>query len=701
MRVKFQNIIIAIISMILYSATATSQTNFWHHTGGPLQPAVNTITVLNDDRIMVCTKDGWLYQSKDNGDSWTAIGCFNDEWPIYAVGRSEWGDLYIGAQKCFLKSTDDGTTWVRVDANEVTYITSHLPNYLYRVLGNLLDRSTDRGSTWTGWYIAQQGGINAIAFDSTNKMYIGNERGIAMSTDMGHLWEDLKWQDVKYNRGFCITPDNRKYTATDNGLRMYHDSTDFWDIVALAGHRVNSIYRAPNGYMYAGSDSGFYRSINEGETWDHMGIPDTLMIISGNKRGWLFANVGGLFRRSNDNGVTWQQIHIHDLYMRHWVNAFTSSPDAGLFTGTTYGLFHSTDRGDTWEHLNPVQDYTINSLAWDSENCLLMGFNGSIGKLCPPYPYTNEYELNAVSGHAVLTIVRKSDGTLFAGTHNLVMSGPGVIRSTDNGQIWYSMGFNMDVVKSIAINSSGDVFNATYHGDIYKSTDNGVTWTGLTGSLNYWNSILFNAHDTLFAGTDENGVYLSVPPYVNWESINIGLKNYDVQVLATDREGHVYAGTKSGTYQFNPDKRSWKFLGLDSLWISGMYADPDGYLYAGAWNHGVYRSTEKTTGMDDNDGEIKIPTAYELSQNFPNPCNPSTTIHYAVAKAGHVKIKIYDILGKEVASLVDGEKLPGTYSIWWNAQKLPSGVYLYRMEVDKMTGQTSGLTLTKKLLVLK
>jgi photosystem II stability/assembly factor-like uncharacterized protein len=650
---------------------------------------------------MVSTKDGWLYQSKDNGDSWTVIGCFNDEWPIYAVGRSEWGDLYIGAQKRFLESTDDGTTWVLVDANDVTYLTSHLPNYLYRVLGNLLDRSTDRGSTWTGWYIAQQGGINAIAFDSTNKMYLGNERGIAMSTDMGHFWEDLKWQDVKYNRGFCITPDNRKYTATDNGLRMYHDSTDFWDIVAFAGHRINSIYAAPNGYLYAGADSGFYHSTDNGTSWDHMGIPDTSMIISGNKRGWLFANVAGLFYRSNDNGVTWEQIHIHDLYIRHWVNTFISSPDAGLFTGTTYGLFHSSDRGDTWEHLNPLQDYTIHSLSWDSENCLLIGFNGSIGKLYPPYPYTNEYELHAISGHAVLTIARKSDGTLFAGTHNLFMPGPGVIRSTDNGQIWYSMGFNLEVVKSIAINSSGDVFNATYHGDIYKSTDNGESWTGLTGSLNYWNSIIFNTHDTLFAGTDENGVYLSVPPYVNWESINIGLKNYDVQVLAVDRGGHVYAGTKSGTYQFNSDKRSWKFIGLDSLWISGMYADPDGYLYAGAWHHGVYRSVEKTTGIDDSDGDIKIPTTYELSQNFPNPCNPSTTIRYAIAKAGHVKIKIYDILGKEVATLVDGEKSAGWYNIWWNAQNIPTGVYLYRMELGQITGQTGGSSLTKKLLVLK
>jgi hypothetical protein len=79
-----------------------------------------------------------------------------------------------------------------------------------------------------------------------------------------------------------------------------------------------------------------------------------------------------------------------------------------------------------------------------------------------------------------------------------------------------------------------------------------------------------------------------------------------------------------------------------------------------------------------------VPEQYALAQNYPNPFNPATTIHYALAKAGHVEVVIYNMLGEVIATLVNGEQNAGYYDVTWNGQNdkhqtVASGIYLYRM----------------------
>ena len=78
--------------------------------------------------------------------------------------------------------------------------------------------------------------------------------------------------------------------------------------------------------------------------------------------------------------------------------------------------------------------------------------------------------------------------------------------------------------------------------------------------------------------------------------------------------------------------------------------------------------------------EVGLPTTYSLEQNYPNPFNPSTTIKYQLPKAGFVTLKIYDILGREVASLVKEYQHGGKYSVDFKASKLSSGVYIYELK---------------------
>ncbi|MBK8552936.1 MAG: T9SS type A sorting domain-containing protein [Ignavibacteria bacterium] len=91
---------------------------------------------------------------------------------------------------------------------------------------------------------------------------------------------------------------------------------------------------------------------------------------------------------------------------------------------------------------------------------------------------------------------------------------------------------------------------------------------------------------------------------------------------------------------------------------------------------------------------VGIPTKYDLSQNYPNPFNPSTSITYQIPFDGQVSLKIFDMSGKEVASLVNEVKTAGYYTYNFNASSLSSGVYFYSLSANNFTA-------TKKMMLLK
>jgi hypothetical protein len=125
----------------------------------------------------------------------------------------------------------------------------------------------------------------------------------------------------------------------------------------------------------------------------------------------------------------------------------------------------------------------------------------------------------------------------------------------------------------------------------------------------------------------------------------------------------------------------------DILIFTPGYPDnenPTGKLY-------IYSYIKPNEITDD---QVWHPIKFQLSQNFPNPFNPSTTINYQLPKTGFVTLKIYDILGKEVATLVNEQKNKGRYSVNYDASRLASGVYIYQLRVNDYLS-------SKKMLLLK
>jgi hypothetical protein len=100
---------------------------------------------------------------------------------------------------------------------------------------------------------------------------------------------------------------------------------------------------------------------------------------------------------------------------------------------------------------------------------------------------------------------------------------------------------------------------------------------------------------------------------------------------------------------------------------------------------------EKYSGVDK---ESQQPITFELEQNYPNPFNPSTTVQYSLPKLSKVKIILFNLLGQEVATLVNEEKSSGNYKVNFDASNLPSGVYFYQLKAGNFIQ-------TKKMILLK
>jgi hypothetical protein len=148
-------------------------------------------------------------------------------------------------------------------------------------------------------------------------------------------------------------------------------------------------------------------------------------------------------------------------------------------------------------------------------------------------------------------------------------------------------------------------------------------------------------------------------------------------------------GLSSGSYQVSASVGQ---IGVELL------ESPSYRIYSGFWNPWLGGQV----GAEDR-GDLNLPTTYQLSQNYPNPFDSQTTIHYAVPTTSHVTLEIYDLMGHQVRLLEDEAREPGYYFIRWdgkngNGRKTGSGVYLCHMRAR--AGEGEGFSQSREMLLL-
>ena len=185
---------------------------------------------------------------------------------------------------------------------------------------------------------------------------------------------------------------------------------------------------------------------------------------------------------------------------------------------------------------------------------------------------------------------------------------------------------------------------------LYRTSDRGLTWTQVNNQPVY---AIAASGTYLFEGRSD-GVYLSADDGVTWVQKNEGLPG-------------------------NPS--------IETLYIN------NNYIYAGTSQYDAWkRPVPDLVGVANNN--TSIPQTYSLHQNYPNPFNPNTVIGYDLPKAGFVKLTVFDLLGREVAVLVNQRQNAGSFKAAWDGSNNSSGVYYYKLTSGNFT-QTNKMILVK------
>jgi len=390
----------------------------------------------------------------------------------------------------------------------------------------------------------------------------------------------------------------------------------------------------------------------------------------------------------------WTQVATIDAADGHSfaVSAFAVSGN-NFFSGGPGGVYLSTDGGAIWKRCNTgLADTNITSIAVFGQTLFAETYESGI------FRSTN----NGVSWTQVNSGLTNTRVSSFAelGAIVFVATQSGVFRSSNNGTTWTQVnaGLTDTLVGSLAV-MGGNVF-ASARGGIFLSSNAGQSWIKIDSSLRNSHVIVFvnsltAVGNILFAET-YGGVYRSTSNGASWTQVNVGLTDTVVFALANSGT-NIFVGTRDGVFHSTNNGASWDQVnaGLitDALVVPRLAVMGTnliaGTIYAGIWSRPIQ---EMMTAVKTKSGSI--PSRFALSQNYPNPFNPSTIINYQLPASSHVTMKVYDVLGREVTTLVDERQGAGVHAVTFNAGHLPSGVYLYHLQAGTFTE-------TKKLTVLK
>jgi hypothetical protein len=558
--------------------------------------------------------------------------------------------------------------------------------------------STNNGTTWTQMKTGMTDlQVECLAVIGTN-LFAGTNSKVFLSTNMGTSWtsastglpnNDIITLAVNGTSIYAGVWANGAWVSTNNGVGWMLYGTG-----SPANYPYSFAFNGTNVYVCGGN---VYRTTNDGNDWTDVtgDIPSGAQILSlAYLNGNLIAgdnavnNATGMYVSTN-NGTNWTSINWG---LPNYCATSITARNGKLLTGTCGGVFLSTDAGVNWNEPtlhgdNNWADFT--ALAYRNNNYVFAGdINGNA------YVSTNagqDFTLTTqLEQGALISSFAFSGTNIFASTNAWASGSPNaVFLSGDNGATWTKVNTGLPTtsyIPSLAVIGT-NLFAATGTG-VYLSTNNGTSWTSVSNGITGFVRSLAVKGTDLFAGT-ANGVFRTTNNGTNWTATSLTHNMTSLCVVDTNLFGGTWA---EGAYYMVNSNSTFKSMGLPSVYVTGFAAD-NGVLYASTSDNTVWKRSiaEILTGVKD---ARQAPVEFNLSQNYPNPFNPTTTINYSVAKSGSVELKVYNIMGKEVATLVNEQKGAGNYEVRFDASKLASGVYFYQLK-------SGDLILTKKLILMK
>jgi photosystem II stability/assembly factor-like uncharacterized protein len=697
------NIKIIAVLLILLN-TSFAQQIIWNHLNGPMGGIIGDLGITSNGDLYAGVYPFWqiysgLFKSTDNGNSWEKVVTPFNDFEVYSIYITKDDHIWVGTnfQDRIYLSTDNGQSWAiksnGYSTGECWAFGQSKDGILFAGDGQYQNtfRSTNYGESWV--FSAPLRPL-VFATDSNNVVFAGTHDGLFATTDNGITWAQNNFLSNIAVSSILIDSRNNIYCGTGyysngNGVFYSSDGGQNWTQIGLAGKVILSLAFDSNGHLYAGSsEDGLFKTTDMGNTWVNYqnGLYRKNIFrlkINSDDDIFIGSEDEGVFR-STDNGNSFEQIGVPISR----VNNIVFNGDSLIFTSTPSGVQKYNRQTGKWTNLglHQVEAITItpnNNLFAAALDGLYESFD--LGKT---WSKNNYFIDSLISVYNVLAI---NNDTIFVATW------PNLMRSVDGGENWTNLsGVKTGFLQSSLFYNKFDksFFTSSTENSEYvllKSSDYGYTFNNVIteiGSM-YNYSISFNQNIGCLATGGLNGaVYISLDSGDTWFPI---LSNNNYRSVYIDNFGVVIVGSYGGLYYSNDygnDFTTIEFELGENNYVSSIEKREKFYL--GTYRTGLYEF-DIITSLEE---PKEIFNYYILAQNYPNPFNPSTTINYSIKDAGLVSLKVFDILGREVAVLVNDNKEAGYHSVEFNASNLPSGIFIYTLQVN-------GYTNSKKMLLLK
>ncbi len=698
---------------------------FWQN---PLPQGNNLMDIqhINDINGFACGENGTFIKTMNGGAVWLVLPfpeTFNLVGMNFLTSTIGWVRGKKGNNVKLYKTTDSGDSWTEQFSSQAQYISSFFINESLGWLssdGNLF-QSTDGGTSWIQKHTLDP--ITDITFiDSMNGWAATNNYKIYYTSDGGVTWQfssvssPLIWKLKFFNNsiGWLVNNNN-------NGPNI--SSASIWKTTDCGLTWQQQFEYSGWGYQYFFTDLDFinesiglvvsppgkiFKTSNGGSNWDEVSNAENLFALTTLNESIMWGcGLYGVQYFSANGGFSWQKNYQGELIYE--TSELFVLDENYVFIGGNGTLLKTQTGGNNWEKIDlnvPNQSYLQARAIWFTDQLHgwagleLEGGHGAI--------------LRTTDGgsswmNQVDSIYRVFDITFINNTTGWFISGDKIYKTTDGGINWLNQSQLSEVeLVSLQFIDNNIGWTGGYIG-LYKTEDGGNSWNevfplGIDISvvgIHFLNQI--EGWVITNGGSNGPGIFKTTDGGISWVDQSI-----------TNSIGIYY-----NDLFFIDNSEGW-LVGSDALSNALLLYTSDG---GNNWNAMYFPSShylDKISFINENDGWIlgergtilhttnggvtfiedennpTQPIEFLLQQNYPNPFNPSTKISWQAPVSGWQTLKVYDILGNEVATLVDEYRNAGSYNVQFriNNVQLSSGVYFYQLRAGEFVE-------TRKMILLK
>ena len=649
------------------------------------------VTFVSKDKGTIVGSKGTILQTENGGESWvtrssgTMLDLHSISFASENIGVIAGGN---GGSAVVLRTEDGGLTWFSqnipttiplwgaslIDDKTCCLVGEYSP-------GGTILYTSDGGANW----VSQSAGIytdemyNVEFISKTKGMAVGLFATVIATNDGGTNWFNLSVPfEHYYNLTFTnennitvVGSQGKIISTIDGGTNWKEETTNTYS-------NLMGICTIDKSHLAAVGSNGTILAkggmVQEPQDWVEISSPSergVKKILCHNQKIYAGTDSDGVFV-SPDYGASWYQIN-NGLTSKNIVKLIENDNNICVITvDENYkdDLYLLSDTSNYWEKINIDSNKIFSvysAFCTVTDSIFLLAASQSIWKTSDRGQFWKKIPINTYASINFFKYVKQID-RVFISSYNTEHSGDIYITmvqtyySSDKGEIWspinsLSHSSPLNDIKYISINR---LLASTFGSGVFSSSDLGNSWILHNSGLNEISaSNLSNYGTKIFVN---NGPYKFSSGYSIYISDNEG-ENWSLK-------GSIPTSLQSFTTSF----------------VNGNY-----YFAFSAGGTIMRIPIGMLTKVEQQEQKI---SKYFLQQNYPNPFNPSTTISYEISKSELVTIKIYDVLGREIETLVNEEKSPGKYKIEFDGSNLTSGVYFYKIT-------TNNFSETKKMLLMK